>query len=42
MTQSGMMALIFAHLFSLNLLRDVFAMQMQQGKVPLPDLGIPA
>jgi hypothetical protein len=42
MTQSGMMALIFAHLFSLNLLRDIFAMQMQQGKVPLPDLGIPA
>lgn len=42
MTQSGMMALIFAHLFSLNLLRDIFAMQMQQGKVPLPDLTIPA
>ena len=34
MSQSGMLPLIYAHLFSLNLVRDVFAMQMQQGKVP--------
>jgi len=36
MSQSGMLPLIYAHLFSLNLVRDVFAMQMQQGKVPQP------
>jgi len=35
MNQSGMLALIYAHLFSLSLVRDVFAMQMQQGKVPV-------
>lgn len=34
MNQNGMLPLIFAHLFSLNLVRDVFAMQAQQGKVP--------
>lgn len=36
MNQSGMLPLIYAHLFSLNLVREVFAMQMQQGKVPQP------
>lgn len=36
MSQSGMLPLIYAHLFSLNLVREVFAMQMQQGKVPQP------
>jgi hypothetical protein len=34
MSQNGMLPLIYAHLFSLNLVRDVFAMQVQQGKVP--------
>jgi hypothetical protein len=34
MSQNGMLPLIYAHLFSLNLVRDVFAMQIQQGKVP--------
>lgn len=34
MNQSGMLPLIYAHLFSLNLVRDIFALQMQQGKVP--------
>ncbi len=29
--QSGMMSLLFAHLFSLSLLRDVFARQVKQG-----------
>ncbi len=33
--QSGMLPLIFAHLFSLELMRDVFALQVQQGKGPL-------
>ncbi len=34
MNQNGMLPLIYAHLFSLSLVRDVFAMQAQQGKVP--------
>ena len=34
--QNGALALIIAHLFSLDLMRDVFARQMAQGKVPLP------
>jgi hypothetical protein len=34
MNQSGMLALIFAHMFSLSQMRDVFARQMQQGKAP--------
>ena len=34
-TQNGLLALIYAHLFSLQLMRDIFALQVQQGKVPL-------
>jgi SapC len=34
MSQSGMLPLIYSHLFSLQLVRDIFAMQVQQGKVP--------
>jgi len=34
MVQSGLLPLIYAHLFSLSLIRDVFAMQAQQGKAP--------
>jgi hypothetical protein len=34
MNQNGMLPLIFAHLFSLSQVRDVFGRQMQQGKVP--------
>lgn len=34
MVQSGLLPLIYAHLFSLSMIRDVFAMQMQQGKAP--------
>ena len=34
MNQSGMLPLIYAHLFSLSQMRDVFARQMQQGKAP--------
>jgi len=34
MNQNGMLALIYAHLFSLSQMRDVFARQMQQGKAP--------
>src|SRR3954454_5558698 len=32
--QSGMLPLLYAHLFSLSQMRDVFARQMQQGKAP--------
>lgn len=34
MNQNGMLPLIFAHLFSLSQIRDVFARQMKQGKIP--------
>lgn len=33
--QSGLLALVFAHLFSLELMRDIFARQADQGKGPL-------
>ena len=38
LTQSGMLPLLYAHLFSLSLMRDVFARQVQQGKTPQPEL----
>lgn len=34
MQQSGMLPLIYAHLFSLSLMRDLFGKQMRQGKLP--------
>ena len=34
MNQSGMLPLIYAHLFSLSLMRDIFARQVDQGKAP--------
>ena len=34
MNQNGMLPLIYAHLFSLSQMRDVFARQMQQGRAP--------
>lgn len=34
--QSGLLALIYAHLFSLELMRDLFAKQVELGKTPLP------
>lgn len=36
MNQSGMLALIFAHLFSLEHMSTMFARQVQQGKGPIP------
>jgi hypothetical protein len=33
-SQNGILALIYAHLFSLQLMREIFALQVQQGKVP--------
>ena len=38
MNQSGMLALIYAHLFSLSQIRDVFGRQVAQGKGPVPAL----
>ena len=36
--QNGMLPLIYAHLFSLALMREVFGRQMDAGKVPQPQL----
>ena len=41
MNQNGILALIFAHLFSLGQIRDVFARQVQQGKGPVQVPGQP-
>ncbi|MEQ1496530.1 MAG: SapC family protein [Novosphingobium sp.] len=38
MNQSGMLALLFAHLFSLEHMSEVFGRQVQQGKGPVPNL----
>jgi hypothetical protein len=35
LNQNGILALIHAHLFSLQLMREIFAVQVAQGKVPL-------
>lgn len=34
--QNGLLSLVYAHLFSLDLTREIFAMQVQQGKGPVP------
>ncbi len=41
MNQNGMLPLVYAHLFSLSQMRDIFARQMQQGKAPslMPQLS---
>lgn len=39
MTKSGMLPLLYAHLFSLSLMREVFARQVRLGKMPQPTLG---
>lgn len=36
MNQNGMLPLIYAHLFSLSQMREVFGRQVQQGKAPQP------
>ena len=33
---NGMLMLIYAHLFSLDLMRDIFARQVTAGKGPIP------
>ena len=42
MAQNGMLPLIYAHLFSLSLMRDVFAAQVAQGKGPVALPPMPA
>ena len=39
MGKSGMLPLLYAHLFSLSLMREIFARQMQLGQVPQPQLN---
>ena len=39
MNQSGMLPLLYAHLFSLSLMREVFARQVRLGKMPQPNLA---
>jgi hypothetical protein len=41
MNQNGMLALIFAHLFSLGQIRDVFARQVRLGRGPVPAPTLP-
>ncbi len=36
LTQNGMLPLLYAHLFSLQLMREIFAQQVQLGKMPAP------
>jgi hypothetical protein len=40
--QNGMLALIYAHLFSLELVSDIFGRQVQSGKGPIPAPPVPA
>lgn len=42
MAQSGMLPLIYAHLMSLSLIRDVFFRQVEQGKGPIASPSQPA
>lgn len=43
MSQNGMLPLIYAHLFSLQLMREIFAEQIKAGKVPnAPAVDAPA
>ena len=37
-SKSGLLPLVYAHLFSLSLMRDIFGRQVRQGKMPQPQL----
>ena len=39
--QNGMLPLIYAHLFSLELARDLFGRQVSRGKGPVPEARVP-
>jgi hypothetical protein len=38
--QSGLLQVVYAHLFSLSMMRDIFARQQNQGKMPKPELTL--
>ena len=38
--KNGMLPLLYAHLFSLSLMREIFGMQVSQGKMPTPELQL--
>ncbi|PNB44831.1 multidrug transporter, partial [Pseudomonas sp. FW305-130] len=38
--QSGLLPLLYAHLFSLSVIREVFERQAQRGLLPAPELTI--
>jgi hypothetical protein len=40
-SQSGMLALIYAHLFSLELVREIFGRQVAQGRGPVHEVQLP-
>ncbi len=40
--ENGLLPLIWAHLFSLDVMRIIFARQVQQGKIPKPDAATAA
>ena len=42
LVKNGILALIYAHLYSLNLMRNLFERQLAQGKVPTPGQAAPA
>ncbi|EAQ30496.1 hypothetical protein NAP1_06950 [Erythrobacter sp. NAP1] len=42
LNKNGMLMLMHAHLFSMNLMRMLFERQSAQGKVPMPEGGTPA
>lgn len=42
LSKNGLLMLIHAHLFSLNLMRTIFERQLAQGKVPMPAEGASA
>ena len=41
LNQNGALPLVIAHMFSLPMIREIFGRQMQQGKVPQPQMGLP-
>ena len=41
MNQNGMLPLIFAHLFSLERMSEIFGRQVQQGTGPVPEIALP-
>ncbi|MCX7285593.1 MAG: SapC family protein, partial [Novosphingobium sp.] len=40
--QSGLLPLLYAHLFSLELISQIFGAQVQLGKGPIPAVAVPA